>query len=68
MSGGLWKPVFDGDEIEAVNGWDIQTTIDVNIQDVAEDALLKSALEKYEAEIWLCSSNGGSYRRDKSFS
>lgn len=49
MSGGLWKPVFDGNEIEATNGWDIQTTIDINIQDVAEDALLK-ACSKYEAE------------------
>lgn len=49
MSGGLWKPVFDGNEIEAVNGLDIQTTIDINIQDVAEDALLR-ALQKYEAE------------------
>ena len=49
MSGGLWKPVFDGNEIEAVNGWDIQTTLDINIQDVAEDALLR-ACEKYEAK------------------
>jgi len=49
MSGGLWKPVFDGNEIEATNGWDIQTTIDINVQDVAEDALLR-ACEKYKAK------------------
>ena len=49
MSGGLWRPVFDGNEIEATNGWDIQTTIDINIQDVAEDALHR-ALQKYNAK------------------
>ena len=49
LSGGGKKPVYDGHEIDAENGWDIQTTIDINIQDVAEDALLR-ALEKYEAK------------------
>lgn len=49
MSGGGWKPVFDGTEIRPVNGYDIQTTINVNLQDVAETALLKG-LEQHRAD------------------
>jgi cell division protein FtsI (penicillin-binding protein 3) len=39
LSGGVWKPLFDVDDTEPLNGYDIQTTLDVNIQDVAETAL-----------------------------
>jgi cell division protein FtsI (penicillin-binding protein 3) len=37
---GNWRPMNRGNEIEPVNGADILTTIDINIQDVAEEALL----------------------------
>ena len=39
IAGGAYVPV-EGYEIEAENGKDIITTIDVNIQDIAENALL----------------------------
>ena len=41
---GDWVPIHDENETEPVNGKDIKTTIDVNIQDVAEQALLKQLL------------------------
>ncbi|MEJ8801727.1 penicillin-binding protein [Pontibacter sp. H249] len=43
------KPIYDGTEVEPQNGYDIKTTIDINLQDVAENALYK-ALEKTDAE------------------
>lgn len=49
MAGGGWKPVFDGTEIQPIDGYDIQTTINVNLQDVTETALLKH-LEKHQAD------------------
>jgi cell division protein FtsI (penicillin-binding protein 3) len=45
---GQWKPLSDDNEIEPKDGYDIITTINVNIQDVAHHALLKQ-LELYEA-------------------
>ena len=39
ISGGVWKPLNDKDEIESKDGNDIITTIDINIQDVAENSL-----------------------------
>lgn len=39
IAGGTWKPVFDGTDVKAVDGFDIQTTIDINLQDVAETSL-----------------------------
>jgi len=44
ISGGVWKPINDVDEIEAQDGSDIITTIDINIQDVAEHALATQLL------------------------
>jgi len=41
ISGGLWMPLNDENEIEPQDGYDIHTTINLNIQDVAENALLK---------------------------
>jgi cell division protein FtsI (penicillin-binding protein 3) len=38
---GNWRPMNSGNEIAPVSGADIYTTIDINIQDVAEEALLK---------------------------
>ena len=40
VAGGTFVPV-EGSEIEPQNGSDIITTIDINIQDIAEQALLK---------------------------
>ncbi|HAP02065.1 MAG TPA: cell division protein [Bacteroidetes bacterium] len=45
ISGGNWMPVNDENEIDPQNGKDIITTIDVGIQDVAENALLKTLLK-----------------------
>ncbi|MFZ5971031.1 MAG: penicillin-binding protein [Bacteroidota bacterium] len=39
IAGGTWKPVFDANNIRATDGYDIQTTIDINLQDVAETSL-----------------------------
>ncbi len=41
---GNWRPMNRGNEIEPVNGADILTTIDINIQDVAEQALLEQLI------------------------
>ncbi len=46
---GQWKPISDDNEIEPQDGFDIVSTINVNIQDIAHHALLKQ-LEYYEAE------------------
>ncbi len=40
-AGNIWIPVNDANEVDPENGYDIVTTIDVDIQDVAENALLK---------------------------
>ncbi|MCC3158179.1 PASTA domain-containing protein [Hymenobacter sp. 15J16-1T3B] len=44
LPGGL-KPVYDGSEIKPQAGFDIMTTIDINLQDVAENALLRSLMD-----------------------
>ncbi|MDO5977043.1 penicillin-binding protein [Flavivirga jejuensis] len=46
---GKWKPMTDYNQIEPKDGYDVYTTIDVNIQDIAHHALSKQ-LELYEAE------------------
>jgi cell division protein FtsI (penicillin-binding protein 3) len=38
-TGGVWMPVRDGDQVEPEDGIDVVTTIDINLQDVAEQAL-----------------------------
>jgi len=52
VGAGAFVPV-EGFEIEPKNGKDIITTIDVNIQDIAENALLKMMIEN-EAEHGTC--------------
>jgi len=42
IAGGVWMPINDNDEIAPMNGDDIITTLDINIQDVAEAALLRT--------------------------
>ncbi|MBL6593470.1 MAG: transpeptidase family protein [Flavobacteriales bacterium] len=46
IRGNEWKPVDDELSIEPVPGSDVYTSIDVNIQDVAESALLKQLREQ----------------------
>ncbi|WP_179945744.1 penicillin-binding protein [Lutibacter profundi] len=46
---GQWKPINDNNEREPVDGKDIVTTIDINIQDIAHHSLLRQ-LEYYNAE------------------
>jgi cell division protein FtsI (penicillin-binding protein 3) len=41
ISSGVWMPVHDDNEVEPQDGKDIITTIDSEVQDVAENALLK---------------------------
>lgn len=45
IAGGTWKPVFDGTNTKAVDGFDIETTIDINLQDVAETSLHRHMLQ-----------------------
>src|ERR1700761_8617877 len=52
IAGGTYVPV-EGYEIESENGKDVVTTIDVNIQDIAENALLREMTEN-EAEHGTC--------------
>jgi len=49
ISNGGWMPLNDENEIEPQNGKDIITTIDINIQDVTEHALLRH-LQRHEAD------------------
>ncbi|KOS07504.1 penicillin-binding protein [Flavobacterium akiainvivens] len=44
-----WKPISDNNEKEPVDGYDVVSTINVYIQDIAHHALLKQ-LEYYEAD------------------
>ncbi|MDB5140193.1 MAG: penA [Mucilaginibacter sp.] len=46
MAGGTWMPVNNGDEeVAPKEGADIISTIDVNFQDVAQDALMKQLIK-----------------------
>ncbi|WP_345167338.1 penicillin-binding protein [Algibacter aquimarinus] len=44
-----WKPLTDYNQVEPKDGYDVYTTLDVNIQDIAHHSLL-GQLEYYEAE------------------
>ncbi len=46
---GQWKPIRDQNEVDPLDGYDVISTIDVYIQDIAHHALLKQ-LEDYEAD------------------
>ncbi|EGV43400.2 PASTA domain-containing protein [Bizionia argentinensis JUB59] len=46
---GQWKPIADYNQIEPKDGYDVYTTLSVNIQDIAHHALLQQ-LEYYQAE------------------
>ncbi len=46
LAGGSWKPVFDAEDVKPEDGYDVVTTLDVNIQDVAETALLRQLIDR----------------------
>jgi len=46
---GQWKPIRDLNEVDPIDGYDVISTIDVFIQDIAHHALLKQ-LGDYEAD------------------
>ncbi len=41
IAGGVWMPINDQNEVEPMDGADLIATLDINIQDVAEKALLE---------------------------
>lgn len=45
IAGDVWRPINDENEVEPKDGSDLYTTLDINIQDVAENALLKTLLK-----------------------
>ncbi|MGB5982948.1 MAG: penicillin-binding protein [Nonlabens sp.] len=49
ISKNQWKPINSANEVEPKDGYDVYTTIDVNMQDVAHHALLQQ-LEYFEAD------------------
>ncbi|MEZ4738755.1 MAG: penicillin-binding protein [Flavobacteriales bacterium] len=49
LTGGVWMPMDDGDGVDPKPGSDIHTTIDINLQDVA-DAALEAQLRKHGAQ------------------
>lgn len=49
ISKNQWKPIYDENEIEPLDGYDLYSTLDMNIQDIAHHALLQQ-LEHYEAD------------------
>ncbi len=50
IAGDTWKPVFDANNIKAIDGLDIQTTLDINLQDVAETSLYR-AMQQHNADL-----------------
>jgi cell division protein FtsI (penicillin-binding protein 3) len=46
LSGDVWMPVNDRNEIEPKDGQDVITTLDVNLQDVAYKALLQQLISQ----------------------
>jgi cell division protein FtsI (penicillin-binding protein 3) len=49
IAGDVWRPVNDENEVEPKDGNDLYTTIDINIQDVAEQALMRSLIKNKAA-------------------
>lgn len=52
MTGGVWVPIT-GTEMESENGKDLVTTLDMRIQDIAENAM-ESVLRQYDAQYGTC--------------
>ena len=49
IAGGQWKPINDVNEKEPTEGYNVHTTLNINIQDIAHSALLEQ-LEKFKAD------------------
>jgi cell division protein FtsI (penicillin-binding protein 3) len=49
LSGGGWMPINNGQQVDAIDGLSVVSTIDINLQDVAHNALLR-VLKKNHAE------------------
>lgn len=49
IAGNVWRPINDENEVDPEDGADIVSTIDINVQDVAENSLL-NCLKKHSAE------------------
>ncbi len=49
IAGNVWRPINDENEIDPEDGNDIVSTIDINVQDVAENSLMNS-LKKHGAD------------------
>ncbi len=49
IAGNVWRPINDDNEIDPEDGEDIVSTIDINVQDVAENSLL-NCLKKHGAD------------------
>ena len=49
IEGGVWMPIDPANEIKPQNGNDLITSIDIDIQDIAETAL-RNQLKKYSAD------------------
>ena len=49
IADGQWKPINDNNEKEPTEGYDVYTTLNINMQDIAHHALL-AQLEKFEAD------------------
>lgn len=45
IAGNVWRPINDENEVEPKDGSDLYTTIDINIQDVAESALMNTLIK-----------------------
>lgn len=52
IAGGLWMPIDDGRQLEPRDGYNIHSTIDIDIQDVAQNAL-RRGLDSNMAD-WGC--------------
>jgi len=50
IASGDWMPLNDANEVEAIDGADIYTTIDINVQDILSEALRKKMVE-HEADF-----------------
>lgn len=45
IAGDVWRPINDENEVEPKDGSDLYTTIDINLQDVATSALMKTLVQ-----------------------
>lgn len=49
VAGNNWMPVNASSDISPIDGYDVHTTIDINLQDVAQNALLKAVSDNQAA-------------------